>query len=133
MTKGAIAGGQYHWCLECYEYTTRREDRICWHCISGRERKNAIVDKYEVPTPIRFPLAPETILPCMGKEDQFLKPNAGQKQRDLCHACPAYAWCLEWGIENDEWGTWGGLSQAERRKVKAGLPALTQDAYTLIA
>lgn len=132
-----IAGGKYTPCQECYEAMTRRPDKICWECHRGWLRKNAIVDRYEVNTYIRFPLPKGTKVECAGKEKQFLKPNAGQKERDLCRKCPAYEWCLEWGIENDEWGTWGGLSQSERRQVKAGQAGrrdtLTRADYTLVA
>lgn len=128
-----IAGGEFTPCQECYERMTRREDKICWECNDGRLRKNKIVDRYEVDTFIRFPLPPATELPCAGKANKFLKPNAGQKEREMCWECPAYEWCLNWGIENDEWGTWGGLSQRERRQVKAGRDALTRNGYVLVA
>jgi hypothetical protein len=58
---------------------------------------------------------------CQGMSHQFETDEASQAARDTCKACPLYDWCLEYGTMNDMWGTWGGLSQAERRVVRKGL------------
>lgn len=32
--------------------------------------------------------------------------------------CPVRDTCLEWGLEHDEFGVWGGTSERERRRIK---------------
>lgn len=48
--------------------------------------------------------------------DKGAVPFAGKR---TCAACPVREECLEYALDNDEkWGTWGGLSPRERRKLK---------------
>ena len=84
---------------------------------------------------IEKPFPADTELPCQQCPELFDKPKASQGARDMCAECPkvAYDWCLSWGIHNDEQGIWGGLSRDERKIVHAGLPALTQGYWTLVA
>jgi len=35
--------------------------------------------------------------------------------KSICRRCPHQAECAEWGIENESFGIWGGLSQKQRR------------------
>lgn len=35
--------------------------------------------------------------------------------KNICRRCPHQAECAEWGIENESFGIWGGLSEMERR------------------
>lgn len=60
----------------------------------------------------------------------FETDEALQEARDKCEQCPARDWCLDYGMWNDQWGTWGGLSQRERRIVRTGL---RKDGFGLIA
>ena len=34
--------------------------------------------------------------------------------RPVCMACPIQMDCLKWGFEHEEFGVWGGLTEAER-------------------
>lgn len=68
---------------------------------------------------------------CRGQNGEFDKPNASQKVRETCWRCPMYDWCLNWGIENDEQGIWGGLSRGERKIVRNG--RLTRSDVVLVA
>jgi WhiB family redox-sensing transcriptional regulator len=46
------------------------------------------------------------------------------RARRICAGCPYKAPCALWAIQNDEqFGIWGGLSPAQRRKVAAELAA----------
>lgn len=37
----------------------------------------------------------------------------------ICGRCPVTDECLDWALGNNErWGIWGGLSDAERRKIQ---------------
>lgn len=39
--------------------------------------------------------------------------------RKICGGCPVREKCLDWGVEHDEWGMWGGLGQRARRELRA--------------
>lgn len=46
------------------------------------------------------------------------KNQSMQAQKAVCAGCPVSAQCLEWALANDEqFGVWGGLSAAERRRI----------------
>jgi hypothetical protein len=36
--------------------------------------------------------------------------------KDICGRCPVLAMCREHGIQYEEYGIWGGMTEAERRK-----------------
>ena len=39
----------------------------------------------------------------------------------ICAACPVRAECLQWALANDEeWGVWGGTTERERQRIRAG-------------
>jgi WhiB family redox-sensing transcriptional regulator len=42
--------------------------------------------------------------------------------RRYCHGCPVRAACLQWAIDKKESGTWGGMTERQRRKLQ-GKPA----------
>ena len=42
--------------------------------------------------------------------------------RKYCERCPVMATCLNWALENDEYGFWGGKTLAERREMMAVAP-----------
>jgi hypothetical protein len=122
-------------CKECYEHRTKDLSGVCALCRRLGVREESLIAKFAADVYIDKPFDSSVELPCSSDPMQFDKPKASQKVRDMCGSCPkaAYEWCLEWGTYNDEVGIWGGLSQAERRIVHAGLPALTQDYWTLVA
>lgn len=37
--------------------------------------------------------------------------------RRVCQACPVRSACLAWAVEHEEEGIWGGLTEAERKKL----------------
>jgi WhiB family redox-sensing transcriptional regulator len=37
----------------------------------------------------------------------------------ICDGCPFIRPCLEYALEHDEYGVWGGTSEKDRRKIKA--------------
>jgi WhiB family redox-sensing transcriptional regulator len=51
----------------------------------------------------------------------FFSPNGSvtPQARAACNACGVRAECLGYALENDDrFGVWGGLSEAERRRVR---------------
>ncbi|MGK5632451.1 WhiB family transcriptional regulator [Streptomyces sp. URMC 123] len=60
---------------------------------------------------------------CAQTGADFFFPEAGgstQEAKRLCGACEGRAACLEYALANDErFGVWGGLSENERRHLRA--------------
>jgi len=121
--------GPMQLCIKCDNHLTHREDQICYRCNEKRE-VDKLLETLAPVNPVRFPLEPGTILPCIGKTELFFRQGRGNLEaRALCAECPALVWCLEWATENDEDGMWGGMTRAERRR----RAKLTQEAVTLVA
>ena len=38
--------------------------------------------------------------------------------KSICRRCPHQAECLEWGIQNEQHGIWGGVAEGERRLIR---------------
>lgn len=61
--------------------------------------------------------------------DQFF-PGGGRpstRSTRMCKGCPVREQCLDWALVNEEQGIWGGLTEAERRKLLASrLPLGTE-------
>lgn len=61
--------------------------------------------------------------------DKNFAADADQKRvKELCKTCDIQAECLDWGLRVDvEFGIWGGMSVAERKKYrqKHKIPAET--------
>lgn len=55
--------------------------------------------------------------------DAWFPDPGGDAQRitrqaqDVCRRCDVREACLQWALANDEWGTWGGLTEDERRRL----------------
>lgn len=42
-----------------------------------------------------------------------------QRVRKLCHSCPVQADCLEYALEYEQLGFWGGMTEKERKAHRA--------------
>jgi WhiB family transcriptional regulator, redox-sensing transcriptional regulator len=69
-------------------------------------------------------LAPGAAPRCTGRWDLFFPPDDEQeaarairarRAKRLCAACPLTAACLAWAVDHSEAGTWGGVTEDERR------------------
>ena len=38
--------------------------------------------------------------------------------KKICLSCPHKAECAEWGIKNESFGIWGGLTETDRRPIR---------------
>ena len=47
-------------------------------------------------------------------------PKGGQPAagKELCAICPVRIECLEYALDHNEWGVWGGTSEMERRAMR---------------
>lgn len=52
----------------------------------------------------------ELFFPLSQEED----PHKLMAARKFCVGCPAQEQCLEWGMDNERYGIWGGLTEHER-------------------
>lgn len=46
------------------------------------------------------------------------KGGSNAEARRICAGCPVKALCLDYAIENDERGVWGGTSEQERQRMR---------------
>ena len=47
--------------------------------------------------------------------------------KKICHTCPHKAECAEWGIKNERYGIWGGLTQKDRRPLQKQLNIVLEE------
>ena len=55
---------------------------------------------------------------CAGEDPEIFFPtygDPGAPARKVCANCPVRLDCLEYAIDADEFGIWGGLDQEQRR------------------
>lgn len=50
--------------------------------------------------------------------EAFFPESDNAKAKAMCRTCLAAAPCLQWAIDNREYGIWGGKSENERRKLR---------------
>lgn len=63
--------------------------------------------------------------PCSTVDPELYFPEPGtpgitaaKVTRELCASCQWRTPCLEWALERDEYGTWGGLNRNERSALR---------------
>lgn len=57
---------------------------------------------------------------CIGMDlDLFFEPELYNKAKEVCAKCPVKEPCREYGIENEQYGIWGGTSPEQRRKIRS--------------
>lgn len=61
---------------------------------------------------------PDAFFPESGGEGQALTRQA----RKVCNNCEIRNPCLQWALDNDEAGTWGGLTERQRQRLTANRP-----------
>ncbi len=62
---------------------------------------------------------------CDGLDDdgRIFFPERGRSAAEakaICAGCPVVGECLEWGIEHEDYGVFGGLTAPERVELKRG-------------
>lgn len=126
----AVRGGR-DICIKCHLYRTGREDGVCFRCNYEAEH-DKILARFGVKHPIPFPAEHKgTELPCnVASSELFMQEEASQEAREHCWSCPVQGWCLDFGMYNNQWGIWGGLTQRERSIVQHGL---SQERCALVA
>lgn len=43
-----------------------------------------------------------------------------ERVRETCAHCPVQPDCLQWALDHDEAGVWGGLTEEQRKALNAG-------------
>ena len=62
---------------------------------------------------------------CVGEDPNLFFPSYGDfgiVARQVCAGCPVRLDCIEYAVDADEFGIWGGLDQEQRRKLVRGRP-----------
>lgn len=44
-------------------------------------------------------------------------PDVFERAREVCGRCPVRQECLDWALENPQYGMWGGLTMDERAAI----------------
>lgn len=59
----------------------------------------------------------------IGGDFWFPEPRADDKEHQLaktiCSLCTHKTECLEWALENEHYGVWGGLGEKARKQIRA--------------
>jgi WhiB family redox-sensing transcriptional regulator len=62
---------------------------------------------------------------CVGEDPEIFFPSYGDPSaaaRRVCANCPVRIDCLEYAVDADEFGIWGGLDQEQRRSLRCERP-----------
>ncbi len=67
---------------------------------------------------------------CCGLDPEIFFPHATSRReiaaKRVCERCPVVGECLSWAmLHREDWGIWGGLSEHERRRLRASWLAST--------
>lgn len=56
---------------------------------------------------------------CAGSTVNFFtnKKSVVAEQKALCSRCPVRVQCLDFAVRNDQEGTWGGMTEGERKEM----------------
>lgn len=65
-------------------------------------------------------------VPCRGRSDLFfpeeVRSAVGRailvEAREVCFGCEVREECLEYALQFEEWGIWGGMSEQERNRLR---------------
>lgn len=63
-------------------------------------------------------MGPELFVGPDGRETRTYREVREHKAKMVCRGCPVVSECLEWALEHNEVGVWGGLTEDERRSLK---------------
>lgn len=58
---------------------------------------------------------------CVGKNPKLWDDDDKSlafQAKSICAGCPMLALCREWGMDNELYGIWGGMTESERRKAR---------------
>jgi hypothetical protein len=62
---------------------------------------------------------------CQGMDSAVFFPGRGEKISDeavkACGSCPCQAQCLDWAVQHESVGYWGGTSEKTRRAMRKHL------------
>ncbi len=94
---------------------------VCRECVSTERRVStevgvSIKPRWQTQAACRF--FPSDLFFSVGSSDVA---RADQEEaKTVCRMCPVQAECLEYALSiNQEFGVWGGMSEDERRALKA--------------
>lgn len=62
---------------------------------------------------------------CVDSDPDAWFPQTNEEERSakrICRLCAERQPCLQWALDHDESGIWGGTNERERRRLRSGLP-----------
>lgn len=70
----------------------------------------------DLPTEWWFDLHPKK----QGKTGRPLWTEEMKRAIAICQECPVKDECLDWALQNEDYGIWGGTTPTQRKKLRAG-------------
>jgi WhiB family transcriptional regulator, redox-sensing transcriptional regulator len=61
---------------------------------------------------------PEIFFAPDGEHEGINRTRREQRAKNVCWECPVSGNCLNWALERNEMGIWGGMTEGERKSVK---------------
>lgn len=55
---------------------------------------------------------------CNGVDPRVFYGENSHRAIVICEGCPVQQQCLDYALENYEWGIWGGTSERERKRIR---------------
>ena len=55
---------------------------------------------------------------CTGRTALFYDITLTDEAKKVCDGCERLTECLEWGIQHEEYGVWGGTDPEERKQIR---------------
>jgi WhiB family redox-sensing transcriptional regulator len=63
------------------------------------------------------------------KEENQLGQTEINMAKRICRSCPHQTECAEWGIKNERYGIWGGLTETDRRPIRKSLNIIVKGEF----
>lgn len=87
--------------------------------MSGRGRKPLLPSPF-LPAPVATPYGPDDSPACAGLPDLFFEEERFAEATAICAACPIRQKCLDYALDSEAYGVWGGLTPEERDDLRGG-------------
>jgi hypothetical protein len=82
----------------------------------------------DAPAPQRVPTTlVGAVCASLGSPESFYDEEDVEPARAVCRRCPLAAACLDYALENEEHGIWGGTTPAERLALRGGAVLLNTE------
>lgn len=90
--------------------------------ITARNEDGQVLFLGTLPKGVTFPDLPGALCAVTGDSELFFPGHgnraAAERAKRICMGCPARLPCLDWGLDHERDGVWGGTTPRERAKMR---------------